>query len=199
MRVVTVLQSTQMDRARFESQLSPVLDVAYGYAYKLAGNQEDAMDLVQEAAVQAFRSYGTFQQGTNFKAWFMKILTNKFYKSKAREKSRATTVPIEDAEDLYLYREAGKAGVRDTAEQIFDQIDQESVQKAIEELPEEYRVVCLLYFLNDFSYEEIAQAADVPIGTVRSRLHRGRKLLQKTLWQIAEARGIVTAAQGGSK
>ncbi len=186
-----------MEREKFESLLRPVLDVAYGYAYKLTGNQEDAMDLVQEASVQAFRSIGTFAEGTNFKAWFMKILTNKFYKSKAREARRGPSVSLEDAEDLFLFMEADKAGVRGTADEVLDKLDQESVQRAIESLPEEFRVVSLLYFLNDFTYEEIADAAGIPLGTVRSRLHRGRKLLQKALWEMAEQRGLVAAARGG--
>ncbi len=189
-----------MDRDAFQRQLTPVLEVAYGYAAKLTHNRDDAMDLVQDASVQAFKSIHTFKPGTNFKAWFMKILTNKFYKSKAREARRGTTVPIDDAEDLFLYVESGKAGVRDTAAEVLDGLDQEEVQRALDELPDEFRVVCLLYFMNDFSYEEIAEAAEIPIGTVRSRLHRGRRILQKRLWQIAEERGIVaqTAAQGGT-
>jgi RNA polymerase sigma-70 factor (ECF subfamily) len=185
-----------MDRARFESHLKPVLDVAYGYAHKLTGNQDDAMDLVQDAAVQAFRSIGTFEEGTNFKAWFMKILTNKFYKSKVREARRGQSVPLDDAEDLFMYTAAEDGGLKDTLDIVFDKLDQEEVQKAIDELPEEYRVVSLLYFLNDFTYEEIAEAAEIPIGTVRSRLHRGRKLLQKALWHTAEDRGLVA---GGAK
>jgi RNA polymerase sigma-70 factor (ECF subfamily) len=186
-----------MDREQFESLLRPVLDVAYGYAYKLTGNQEDAMDLVQEASVQAFRSIGTFEQGTNFKAWFMKILTNKFYKSKARAAKRGPTVSLDNAEDLFLFEEAEKAGVRGPADEVIDKLDQEAVQTAIDSLPEEFRIVSLLYFLNEFSYEEIAEAAGIPLGTVRSRLHRGRKLLQKALWQMAEDRGLVAAARGG--
>ncbi len=189
-----------MDRDAFQRQLEPVLEVAYGYAVKLTRNRDDAMDLVQDASVQAFKSFHTFKTGTNFKAWYMKILTNKFYKSKAREARRGTTVQLDDAEDLYLYVEAGKSGVRDTAAEVLDSLDQEEVQRALDALPEEFRVVCLLYFMNDFSYEEIAEAAEIPIGTVRSRLHRGRRMLQKQLWQIAEERGIVaqTATQGGT-
>jgi RNA polymerase sigma-70 factor (ECF subfamily) len=188
-----------MDRSAFESHLKPVLDVAYGYAYKLTHNQDDAMDLVQEAAVQAFRSLGTFQEGTNFKAWFMKVLTNKFYKSKARETRRGRTVSLDDAEDLYLFRESEKAGVMDTLDTVFDKLEEEEVQRAIDDLPEEFRVVCLLYFMNDFSYEEIAEAAGIPLGTVRSRLHRGRKLLQRALWDVAESRGLVGAAAKGGR
>lgn len=185
-----------MDRSKFEGYLRPVLDVAYGYAHKLTGNPDDAMDLVQDAAVQAYRSIGTFEDGTNFKAWFMKILTNKFYKSKVREARRGQTVPLDDAEDLFMYNQAESRGLRDTLDEVFDKIDQEEVQRAIDKLPEEYRIVSLLYFLNEFSYEEIAEAAGIPIGTVRSRLHRGRKLLQAALWQTAEDKGLVS---GGAK
>ena len=184
-----------MDRESFTRLLEPCLDSAYGYAFKLAGNQDDAMDLVQEASVQAFKSIGTFQEGTNFKAWFMKILTNKFYKSKSREAKRSADVPLDDAEDHFLFRESMRTGVQDAAEKVIDRLDHEEVSAAIEGLPEEYRIVSLLYFLNDFSYEEIAAAAEIPLGTVRSRLHRGRHILQKRLWQVAAARGLVSTAK----
>ena len=186
-----------MERDAFQRLLEPVLEVAYGYAVKLTHNRDDAMDLVQEASVQSFKSIKTFEVGTNFKAWFMKILTNKFYKSMAREAKRSNTVALEDAEDLYLFVESDRAGVRDTAGEVLDKLDAEEVQKAIDELPEEFRVVCLLYFMNDFTYEEIAEAAEIPIGTVRSRLHRGRRALQKSLWQTAAERGIVAGATNG--
>lgn len=186
-----------MDREEFTRLLEPCLDAAYGYAYKLTRNQEDAMDLVQEASLQAYKSIGTFEPGTNFKAWFMRILTNKFYKSRARESKRGNNVPLEDAEDFFLYKEAKRIGTLDAAESVMDQIEREEVERAIDALPEEYRIVSLLYFLNDFSYEEIAKAADVPIGTVRSRLHRGRNLLQRQLWEIANERGLVSGAIRG--
>ena len=184
-----------MERDAFQRLLEPVLQVGYGYAVKLTHNQDDAMDLVQDASIQAFKSIHTFTEGTNFKAWFMKILTNKFYKAKEKEARRGQTISLDDAEDLFLYTESEKAGVRDSAAQVIDALDQEEVQIAIDELPQEFRVVCLLYFMNDFSYEEIAEVAEIPIGTVRSRLHRGRKALQKKLWTLAESRGIVQKAQ----
>lgn len=186
-----------MERDAFQRLLEPVLEVAYGYAVKLTHNRDDAMDLVQDASVQSFRSIHTFETGTNFKAWFMKILTNKFYKSRERNAKHNSNVQLEDAEDLYLFVESDKAGVRDTAGEVLDKLDQEEVQKAIDDLPEEFRVVCLLYFMNDFTYEEIAEAAEIPIGTVRSRLHRGRRALQKSLWLIAAERGIVAGAVNG--
>jgi len=189
-----------MELEAFQISLDPVLEVAYGYAVKLTHNRDDAMDLVQEASIQSFKSIHTFETGTNFKAWFMKILPAKFYKSKARAAKRSNTVALEDAEDLYLFIESDKAGVRDTASEVLDKLDAEEVQRAIDDLPEEFRVVCLLYFMNDFSYEEIAKTAEIPIGTVRSRLHRGRRALQKSLWLIAAERGIVAGvANGGTQ
>lgn len=181
-----------MDREAFTRLLESSLDSAYGYAHKLTRNKDDAMDLVQEASVQAFKSIGTFEEGTNFKAWFMRILTNKFYKMRVREAKRGAQVALDEAEDHFLFLEASRAGVQDTAESVIDRLDHETVEAAIEELPDEYRIVSLLYFLNEFSYEEIAEAAEIPIGTVRSRLHRGRHLLQKKLWGMAVERGLVS-------
>ena len=180
-----------MDRNDFERLLEPCLEVAYRYAYKLTGNQDDAVDLVQDATVQAYKSRETFEMGTNFKAWFMKVLTNKFYKSKMRQNRNPSSVSLDEAEDFFLFQELANSNTQDTVSEVFNKLDQEEIQKAINVLPEEFRVVCLLYFLNDFSYEEIASVVEIPIGTVRSRLHRGRKLLQQQLWQIAKERGIL--------
>lgn len=183
-----------MDRSGFESLLNPIAGMAYAYAAKLTGNQDDAIDLVQDAAVQAYRGFGGFEAGTNFKAWFFRILTNKFYKDRSRSVRRGIHLPLEDAEDFYLHTQAQAAGVQDPSEQVLDRIDSEAAQAAIDVLPEEFRVVALLYFLNDFSYEQIAEVLEVPIGTVRSRLHRARKLLQRALWDVAQERGIVAEA-----
>lgn len=186
-------------RREFESLLAPVAGVAYRVALNLTRNPDDAMDLVQDATVQAFRAFESFQQGTNFKAWFLKILTNKFLK--ARAKNRAETVPIEDAEDVFLFKRAKEAGLLgnsdDPARIVLNGLEVEAVQDAMDKLPEEFRTAAVMYFLNDFSYEEIAEVLDVPIGTVRSRLHRGRKLLQKALWDVAVERGIVPTAEPG--
>ena len=122
-----------------------------------------------------------------------RILTNRFLKIKARR--RTETVPLEDAEDVYLYRKSKEAGLHgnndDPASIVLDGLDVEAVQDAMGQLPEEFRMAAVMYFLNDFSYEQIAEVLEVPIGTVRSRLHRGRKLLQKALWSVASERGIV--------
>lgn len=181
------------NRNEFESLLEPVASVAYRVAYNLTRNAEDAMDLVQDATVQAYRGFDTFQEGSNFRAWFLRILTNRFLKTRARK--RAETVPLEDAEDVYLYRKSKEAGLignnDDPSRIVLDGLDVEAVQEAMDQLPDEFRMAAVMYFLNDFSYEQIAEILEVPIGTIRSRLHRGRKLLQKALWTVARERGVV--------
>jgi RNA polymerase sigma-70 factor (ECF subfamily) len=122
-------------------------------------------------------------------------LINRFYKDHAKNSRRAISVPIDEAEDLFLFQRLQNAGASREGEDplgtLFDQVDTDAVQSALERLPEEFRSVAVLYFMNDFDYQQIADVLEVPIGTVRSRLHRARKLLQRALWQIALDRGIV--------
>ena len=181
--------------ATFESLFTSVAQAAYGVAMRLTRNQADAEDLVQDAALLAHRGFDSFMSGSNFKAWFFKILINCYYSRRRREKSRPVTSDLDDTPDLYLYARSGQAGFPtqgpDPAAQLLEQLGTERIVAAISRLPEEYRVVSALYFMEDLSYEEIARVLECPVGTVRSRLHRGRKMLQKALWQIAEEDGIV--------
>ena len=183
-------------QADFERLFAAVAGTAFGIASRLTRNQADAEDLVQEAALLAFRAFASFEPGTNFRAWFFRILTNCYFSKRRREKRRPVTSDLDDTPDLYLYARSAEAGFPtqgpDPAAQLLDQLGTERVVAAIARLPEEYRVVSTLYFMEDLSYEEIAEALDCPIGTVRSRLHRGRKMLQKALWQVAVESGIVT-------
>jgi len=179
----------------FEPLLLAVLSPAFGYALRLARNRADAEDLVQDASLLAFRAAHTFEPGTNFKAWFFQILTRCFYARHRRQQRRPTTVDLEDTPDLYLYSRSAAAGLpwegEDPASLLIDRLGSERVEAAIEQLPEEYGTVCALYFTEDFAYHEIAAVLGIPVGTVRSRLHRGRKMLQKVLWHVAEEAGIV--------
>jgi RNA polymerase sigma-70 factor, ECF subfamily len=179
----------------FEAELMPLLDRAYGLAYSLTHDRADAEDLVQEAALLAFRAFAQFKPGTNFKAWFYKILVNVFYGQLRKQRRQGETIDLESLPSLYLYGKTAELGLQDQSDDpagaLLARLDAESIVTALEALPEEYRVACSLYFVQDLSYEEIAQTLDVPLGTVRSRIHRGRKLLQQRLWAIAEERGIV--------
>jgi RNA polymerase sigma-70 factor, ECF subfamily len=187
--------------ADFEPLFAAVVGTAFGIAARLTRNTADAEDLVQEAALLAFRAFASFEPGTNFRAWFFKILTNCYLSKHRREKSRPVTSDFDDTPDLYLYARSGEAGFPtqgpDPAAQLLDQLGTERVVAAINRLPEEYRVVSTFYFMEDLSYEEIARVLGCPMGTVRSRLHRGRKMLQKALWQVAEESGIVTHHEAG--
>jgi RNA polymerase sigma-70 factor (ECF subfamily) len=189
-------------RDTFEAMLEPILDGAFGTALRFTRNRSDAEDLVQDAALLACRGFGTFERGSNFKAWFFRILTNCFYSKYRKRKRQGTEVELEDAPDLFLYSQTADLGLHtvteDPAQHLMGKLATEQVEAAIAELPDEYRVAATLYFIQDFSYQEIAEVVGVPVGTIRSRLHRGRRLLQKALWVIAEERGIVSALTEGT-
>jgi RNA polymerase sigma-70 factor, ECF subfamily len=189
---------TESAVTRFESCLTPILTAAYGTALHMTRNGDDAQDLVQEAALQAFRAFNSFQEGTNFKAWFFRILTNLFinaYRRRQREPGIDTLPDLEDAPALYLFKRTQEMGMHawnsDPAASVLERFEAEQVCSAIAALPEDYRIVSALYFMEEFSYQEIAEIVGCPVGTVRSRLHRGRRMLQKALWHIAEQQGIV--------
>ena len=180
----------------FEAELAPVLDRAYAVAFRLAGNRDDAQDLVQDAAIQAFRAYDSFQTGTNFKAWFTRILVNRFLNVKRAQGRRPQTVSIDEAEDFFLFQQAKQrkmlASGSDPAAALTAKLDRQLIADALLDLPPEFRAVATLYLIEGLAYEEIAQLLEVPIGTVRSRLHRGRKLLQKALWELAVERNVIS-------
>ena len=180
----------------FERQLTAVLDQAYGTALRLTGSAADAEDLVQDAALLAHRGFPGFQAGSNFRAWFYRILLNRFYSNYRRQRRTGVSVDLDETPELYLYQQAAATGITpdtDTATALVDRLDGELVQRALDALPEEFRTVATLYFMQDLPYQEIADMLDVPIGTVRSRLHRARRMLQKALWEVAAERGIVGA------
>ena len=181
-------------QAEFETLFSPILQIVYGTAVRLTRNRADAEDLVQDAALMAYRAFGTFQPGTNFKAWFFRILTNAFYSRHRKEKHEKANPSLDDLPALYLYHKTTEAGLTgsetDPASTIMDRLDADRVGEALDALPEEYRAAATLYFIDDLSYQQIADVLQCPVGTVRSRLHRGRRMLQRSLWDIAVERGI---------
>jgi RNA polymerase sigma-70 factor (ECF subfamily) len=161
----------------------------------MTGDATSAEDLVQEVALLAWRGFDSFQSGTNFRAWFLRILTNHNYTRVRRAGRRPQTVSLDELPDLYLYRktgagEPGSAG-DDPAGALLRDLNAREVRRAIEELPDEFRTVAALYFSEDLSYRDIADAVGCPVGTVRSRLHRSRKLLQVSLWRLAQEHGLV--------
>jgi RNA polymerase sigma-70 factor (ECF subfamily) len=178
----------------FEMMLRNVVSAAYGVALRLTGNRQDAEDLVQEAALSALRSRHTFRVGSNFKAWFLKIVMNHFYTAYRRQRPVTSIQDVEDAHEMYLFERTSEAGFlrqSDPVQATLGKLATEDVAAALASLPDEFRTVCTMYLMDDFSYEEIAEMLGIPLGTVRSRLHRGRRMLQKRLWKLAVDQGIV--------
>ncbi|HZO90165.1 MAG TPA: sigma-70 family RNA polymerase sigma factor [Chthonomonadaceae bacterium] len=199
---MTDMHHSKRAAEKFEALLEPILGAAYGTAYHMTHNREEAEDLVQEAAVLAFHAFDTFQEGSNFKAWFFKIMINRCRANYRKRRRELEIAPLDDAPDLYLYIETSNAGLQarntNPAALVINKMSEEQIEAAIQALPEEYRIVSVLYFMEEISYQEIADILDCPVGTVRSRLHRGRKLLQKALWQVAQEHHVV-AALGAEK
>ena len=180
-------------RERFERDVLPLLPSLYGAAMRLTRNPSDAEDLIQETYLRAFRGFAGFKEGTNLKAWLYRILTNSFINT-YRKKQREPQI-VEGPDDIgewYLYDKLGGRNVEVSAEnEVLDQIPDADVKAALESLPENFRIPVLLADVEGFSYKEIAEIMDTPIGTVMSRLHRGRKALEKALWETARERGLV--------
>ncbi|MCL4413505.1 MAG: sigma-70 family RNA polymerase sigma factor [Acidimicrobiales bacterium] len=185
------------DQARFADMAMEHMSALYTAALRMTRNRADAEDLVQEAYLRAYRGFGGFQEGTNLKAWLYKILTNTFINSYRAARRRPEKADVEDVEDLYLYRRLSTAPAaasgRSAEEEVLERITDDEVKEAIESLPEPFRIAVLLADVEGFSYKEIAEITDVPIGTVMSRIHRGRKALQKALAHFAAERGLVGA------
>ncbi len=174
----------------------------YSAALRMTRNRADAEDLVQETYLKAYRSFGSFTEGTNLRAWLYRILTNTYINSYRAAQRRPETTDVEDVEELYLYKRlAGSGGSdqgRSAEDEALDRFTDEDVKAALEALPEAFRMAVLLADVEGFSYKEISEITEVPIGTVMSRIHRGRRALQKALHDVAEARGLVGSLPGGS-
>ncbi len=179
----------------FESLLYPLLDSAYRAALNLTRERADAEDLVQDAVVNALRGFGGFTPGSHFKPWFFRILHNRFLASIRASTFTRASVDVEDAPELALLRGNEAAGRRPFGEDpsLLAQMESEQVAAALRELPDKLRAVAVLYFVEDFSYPEMAEVLDIPIGTVRSRLHRARKMLRSQLWRLAQDHGVIAA------
>jgi RNA polymerase sigma-70 factor (ECF subfamily) len=175
-------------------QFAPQL---YNAALRMTRNRADAEDLVQETYLRAYRSYATFEEGTNLRAWLFRILTNTFINAYRSKQRRPQETDLGDIEDLYLYRRIGQVNPASISaeDQLLDLFTDDEVKAALEDLPEAFRLPVLLADVEEFSYKEIAEMLDIPIGTVMSRLHRGRKAMHKRLFDFAQARGLVVPSQ----
>jgi RNA polymerase sigma-70 factor (ECF subfamily) len=181
----------------FDSLVMPYLDSLYNTAYRMTRSSEDAEDLVQETFFKAYKYYDKFEEGTNLKAWLFKILKNTFinnYRKKKLEPRSVDFAEIEDSFERIVRRDASEAPA-DPESEYFNGVLDDDVKKALESLPYDYRMVVILADLEDFSYKEIAEILDCPVGTVMSRLYRGRKLLEKALLKYARLHGYIRGGE----
>ena len=188
------------DQATFADQAMPFMNALYSAALRMTRNPADAEDLLQETYLRAYRGFGGYTDGTNLKAWLYRILTNTYINQYRAKKRRFDETALDETEDLYLYRRLGGleavAAGRSAEDELMDWFTDAEVKEAVEGLPENFRIPVLLADVEGFSYKEIAEILDVPIGTVMSRLHRGRKALQKELYEYALQRGLTDRPSG---
>ncbi|MFA6234782.1 MAG: sigma-70 family RNA polymerase sigma factor [Bacteroidota bacterium] len=174
----------------FEREALPHMDALYNFALRMTSDPDEADDLLQETFLKAYRFFDKFEQGTNCKAWLFRIMKNSFINIYRRTSKEPDKVDYNDVEDFYHSIRAESTDPNDLEERIFSNILDDDVSTALESLPEDFRTVVILCDIEGFTYEEIADFVECPIGTVRSRLHRGRKMLRVKLYDYAKQRGF---------
>ena len=174
----------------FEEEIIPHLDAMYNFALRLTSDPNDAEDLVQDTIVKAFRFFSSYEKGTNAKAWLFRILKNSYINNYRKKSKQPNQVDYDEVSSFYETIRADRTDTSDLEDRMFRELIDDDISNALEELPEDFRTVVLLCDVEGFTYEEIANMLDVPIGTIRSRLHRGRNLLKAELMDYAKKRGF---------
>jgi RNA polymerase sigma-70 factor, ECF subfamily len=188
-------ESPQQRAERFERDALPYLDQLYGAALRMTRNPQDAEDLVQEAFAKAFAAFHQFKPGTNLKAWLYRILTNTFinsYRKKQREPQQQMTEEVEDWQ-LARAETHTSSGLKSAEAEALERLPDSDVKDALQQLPEDFRMAVYLADVEGFAYKEIAEIMETPVGTVMSRLHRGRRMLRDLLSDYARDRGMAAA------
>lgn len=188
------------DQAMFADQAMEYAPQLFSAAMRMTRNRADAEDLVQETYLKGFRSFHTFTEGTNLRAWLFRILTNTYINRYRAKQRRPDETDLADVEDLYLYHRLGTlddaSRGRSAEDSLMEILADDEVKAALEGLPDNFRLPVVLADVEGFSYKEIAEMLEIPIGTVMSRLHRGRKAMHKALYEYARVRGLASAESG---
>ena len=173
----------------FNEEIIPHLDALYNFGLRLTSDPNDAEDLVQDTIVKAYRFFSSYEKGTNAKAWLFRILKNSYINNYRKKSKKPQEVDYDEVATFYETIRAERTETSDLEDKMFRELIDDDLSNALDSIPEDFRTVVLLCDVEDFTYEEIANMLDVPIGTIRSRLHRGRNLLKTQLMEYAANRG----------
>lgn len=182
----------------FENEALPHIDALYNFALRMTGNSDDADDLVQETYLKAFRFFDKFEMGTNCKAWLFRILKNSYINDYRKQNKEPDKVDYDDVQNFYENIKASDIKSQHYEEDAFYRLMEDDISVALSLLPEDFRTVIILSDIEGFTYEEIADFVDCPIGTVRSRLHRARKMLYSKLYNYAKGKGFIQVSGAAS-
>jgi RNA polymerase sigma-70 factor (ECF subfamily) len=189
---ISIPKATRQRQTEFETEAVPHMDLLYNFALRTTGNEDDARDLLQETFLKAYRFWDKYEKGTNIRAWLFRIMKNSYINRYRKETREPGKVDYDDVENFYDSIRAESTDTNDLQQKLFGNLLSDEVTHALQSLPEDFRTVVILADIEGLSYEEIADFLNCPIGTVRSRLHRGRKLLQTQLLDYARERGLIS-------
>jgi RNA polymerase sigma-70 factor (ECF subfamily) len=185
-----VPKALRKKQSEFEAEAVPHMDILYNFALRTTGNSDDAQDLLQETLLKAYRFWDKYEKGTNIRAWLFRIMKNSYINRYRKEMREPGMVDYEDVENFYDSIRDDSTDTNDLQKKLYSNMLSDEVTKALQSLPEDFRTVVILCDIEGLTYEEIAEFLNCPIGTVRSRLHRGRKMLQEKLFDYARERGL---------
>jgi RNA polymerase sigma-70 factor (ECF subfamily) len=175
----------------FQQEAVPHMDALYNYALRMTGDPNDADDLLQDTYLKAYRFWDKYEKGTNVRAWLFRIMKNSYINLYRKSSKEPDTVDYDDIQNFYQTIRDQSTDPNDLQEKLFGTLLEDDVARALDSLPEDFRTVIILCDIEGFTYEEIAEFVECPVGTVRSRLHRGRKLLRDQLFEYAKKKGYI--------